>query len=307
VTTAGASAAAGQPRSWRVRGAALSLDRPRLFGILNVTPDSFSDGGDFVSVDAAVARAAAMVAAGADVIDVGGESTRPQGAEPVPVDEELARVLPVVRQLAARFPDTLLSVDTVKAAVADAALAAGAHIVNDVSGGRLDSAMGATCARWDAGYVIMHSRGTVRDMATFVHATYDDVVANVASELRARVAEARAAGVREDAIVLDPGVGFAKRADDSLAVLAGIPRLAAAGFPILVGASRKRFVGELSGETEPARRVFGTVGAHVAALMRGALLFRVHDVSAARQSLDVAWAVMQAGYRPTPAGAGAPG
>lgn len=306
MTTAGASATSNVVRAWRVRGAALSLDRPRLFGILNVTPDSFSDGGDFVSVDAAVARARAMAAEGAEVIDVGGESTRPQGAQPVDAEDELARVLPVVRRLAAELPEVLISVDTVKARVAGAALSAGAHIVNDVSGGRLDAAMGETCARHGAGYVIMHSRGGVPDMATFAHATYDDVVATVVSELRARVAEARAAGVQEDAIVLDPGIGFAKRAGDSLALLAGIPRLAAAGFPILVGASRKRFVGELSGVETPTLRVFGTVGAHAAALMRGALLFRVHDVAAARQSLDVAWAVLQAGRRPAAGLAGAP-
>jgi len=302
VTGAGTPAAPDLGRAWRVRRASLSLDKPRLFGILNVTPDSFSDGGDFLSPDAAVARAEAMAAEGADVIDVGGESTRPRGAEPVDAAEELRRVIPVVRELARRLPHTLLSVDTVKAVVADAALGEGAHIVNDVSGGRLDAAMAETCARHGAGFVIMHSRGTVRDMATYAHAQYDDVVANVVSELRARVAEARAAGVGETSIVLDPGIGFSKRSEDSLALLAGVPRLAAAGFPILVGASRKRFVGELSGVSVPAERVFGTVGAHVAALMRGAQLFRVHDVRAARQSLDVAWAVLAAARRPvTPA------
>ncbi len=284
----------GSGRAWRVRGATLALDAPRLLGILNVTPDSFSDGGDFFLRDAAVARGERLAAEGADVIDVGGESTRPQGAEPVSAAEELTRVLPVVRELARRLPDTLISVDTVKAEVAHAALSEGAHIVNDVSGGRLDPAMPETCARHGAGFVLMHSRGSVRDMATYAHATYDDVVAEVLAELETRVSGARAAGVASECIVLDPGIGFAKRSADSLAVLAGIPRLAAAGYPILVGASRKRFVGELTGVTTPAERVFGTVGAHVAALMRGAALFRVHDVRAARQSLDVAWAVLAA-------------
>ncbi len=154
--------------------------------------------------------------------------------------------------------------------------------------------MAETCARHGAGFVIMHSRGAVRDMATYAHATYDDVLGEVVSELGERVAAARAAGVAPERIVLDPGVGFSKRSAESIAVLAGIPRLAALGFPILVGASRKRVVGELSGGAVPAERVFGTVGAHVAALMRGASLFRVHDVRAARQSLDVAWAVLTA-------------
>ncbi len=294
MTGAGFPAAPTVVRAWRVRGATLVLDAPRLLGILNVTPDSFSDGGDFFLPDAAIARGEQLAAEGADVIDVGGESTRPQGAEPVSSADEMTRVLPVVRELARRLPGTLLSVDTVKSEVAHAALSEGAHVINDVSGGRLDDAMAATCARHGAGFVIMHSRGSVRDMGTYAHATYDDVLRDVISELDLRVLEARAAGVSPDSIVLDPGVGFSKRSADSLAVLAGIPQLAAAGYPILVGASRKRFVGELSGVTAPAQRVFGTVGAHVAALMGGAVLFRVHDVRAARQSLDVAWAVLAA-------------
>ncbi|MGH7690256.1 MAG: dihydropteroate synthase, partial [Gemmatimonadaceae bacterium] len=260
MTVAGVAATSDVGRAWRVRGATLTLDAPRLFGILNVTPDSFSDGGDFLSRDAAVAHGECLAAEGAEVIDVGGESTRPQGAVPVSAAEECARVLPVVRELARRLPGTLLSVDTVKSEVAHAALSEGAHIVNDVSGGRLDVAMAETCARHGAGFVIMHSRGSVRDMATFAHAVYDDLVTDVIAELRLRVAEARAAGVAPDAIGLDPGIGFAKRTADSLAVLAAIPRLAAVGFPILVGASRKRFVGELTGEATPAERVFGTVG-----------------------------------------------
>ena len=277
--------------AWAVRDRVLALDRPRVFGILNVTPDSFSDGGDFFSLDAALARAEAMAAEGADVIDVGGESTRPQGAEPVDEAEELRRVVPVIRALVRRLPGVAVSVDTVKAGVADAALGEGAHIVNDVSGGRLDGRMAGVCARHGAGFVIMHSRGTVRDMATYMHAVYDDVVNDVRIELDARVADARSAGVPRESIVLDPGLGFAKRSEHSLAVLAGLPRLRDAGYPLLVGASRKRFVGELTGEPTPAGRDAGTVGAHVAALMLGARLFRVHDVRSARHALDVAWAV----------------
>jgi len=287
--------------AWAVRDGVLVLDRPRLLGIVNVTPDSFSDGGNFFVRDAAVAHAERLAAEGADVLDVGGESTRPQGAEAVSEAEELGRVIPVVRELVRRLPQVPVSVDTVKAAVADAALAEGARIVNDVSGGRLDPRMAAVCARHGAGFVIMHSRGTVRDMATYTYAEYDDVVGDVLTELERRAAAARAAGVAAEAIVFDPGIGFSKRSAQSLAVLAGIPRLRAAGYPILVGASRKRFIGELTGVDVAAERVAGTVGAHVAALMLGARLFRVHDVRPARQSLDVAWAVLAAGAGPGPA------
>ncbi len=280
---------------WHVRGRLLPLDRPRILGILNVTPDSFSDGGNFFSTDAALAQAERMLAEGADVIDVGGESTRPQGARPVPADEELRRVVPVIAAIARRVPDALISVDTVKSGVAAAALDAGAHAVNDVSGLRLDPAVGAVCARAGAGLVLMHSRGTVSDMATYAHANYDDVVRDVARELAQCVEVARAAGVAPEAIVIDPGIGFGKRGEQSLALLARLDVLAAPGFPVLVGASRKRFIGEITGVQEAAARVHGTVGANVAALERGARLFRVHDVAANRQALDVAWAVMQAG------------
>jgi dihydropteroate synthase len=291
------SAPAAPAPAWLVRGSALSLDRPRLLGILNVTPDSFSDGGHFFSREAALAHAERLAADGADVIDIGGESTRPQGAEPVAEADELSRVLPVIRDVVRGLPGVLVSVDTVKAGVAEAALDAGAHIVNDVSGGRLDHRMAAVCARYGAGFVIMHSRGTVRDMATYAYATYDDVVAEVLGELHQCVVAARAVGVERERIVLDPGVGFSKRTDQSLAVLAGVWRLCATGYPILVGASRKRFVGEIAGAPGAADRLAGTVGAHVTALVLGARLFRVHDVRPARQSLDVAWAVLTAGAK----------
>jgi dihydropteroate synthase len=263
-------------------------------GVLNVTPDSFSDGGRFGSVDAAVARAEVMVGEGADIIDVGGESTRPQGARPVDVREELRRVLPVVRELQRTRPETPISVDTVKADVAAAALDEGAAIVNDVSGFRLDPRMAAICASSGAGVVLMHSRGGVSEMATYAVALYEAVVDEVLAELRARVRAAQHAGVADESIVVDPGLGFAKRSEHSLAMLAALPRLAAWGYPLAVGASRKRFIGEITGVTEPVDRVHGTTGANVAALERGARIFRVHDVRAARHALDVAWAIMRA-------------
>ena len=277
---------------WQLRERRITLDRPFVFGIVNVTPDSFSDGGLFFGAQAAVEQAERLLDEGADGVDVGGESTRPHNAGPVPADEEAARVVPVVRLLRERRRDAVISVDTVKGAVARAALAAGADVVNDVSGLRLDPSLGSTCAEFGAGLVLMHSRGTVADMATYAHARYASVVDEVVDELQAALARAAAAGVEPTRIVLDPGLGFAKRAEHSLAVLRGLPRLVALGRPVLAGASRKRFVGELSGVAEPAARVHGSVGAHVAALARGARLFRVHDVRAHREALDVAWAVL---------------
>jgi len=286
--------------TWRLPDRTITLDRPFVVGILNVTPDSFSDGGRHATVDAALAHAERMLAEGADALDVGGESTRPQGATPVDAEEETRRVLPVVEAISARFPQAIVSVDTVKSAVAARALGAGAGVVNDVSGFRLDAGMGETCARHRAGVILMHSRGAVHDMATFAHASYDDgVVAAVRRELGESLERALAAGVAAEAVVLDPGIGFAKRPEHSLAVLAALGELASLGRPLLVGVSRKRFIGEITGVTIAADRIHGTTGANVAALGAGARLFRVHDVRAAREALDVAWAVMRA----RPAGA----
>jgi len=286
------------PLAWTTRGRLVSLERPFIFGIVNVTPDSFSDGGRFFSVDAAVAHAARLVAEGADGLDVGGESTRPQGARPVAADEERERIVPVLRELRRRFPDTVISVDTVKSEVATAALDVGADVVNDVSGFRLDPRMGEICASEGCGVILMHSRGTVSEMGTYLHAEYEGRATDaVVRELSESVAGARRAGVADGAIVVDPGVGFAKRGAHSVEVLHDLPRLVALGFPVLVGASRKRFIGELTGVKEPADRVNGTVGAHVVALTRGARLFRVHDVRPHREALDVAHAVLAAAER----------
>ncbi len=284
------------PPTWQLRDRRLSLHRPVVVGILNVTPDSFSDGGRFLSPDGAVAQGARMLSEGADMLDVGGESTRPQGATPVDAAEERRRVLPAIRRLRSEFPDALISVDTVKGDVAAAALDAGADAVNDVSGLRLDPAMAGICAAARCGVVLMHSRGEVSDMATFAHARYGaDPAAEVRAELRRSVNAAEEAGVPRSCIVVDPGVGFAKRSEHSLAVLGRLPALVAWGYPLLVGVSRKRFIGELTGVSTAAERVDGTTGANVAALSLGARLFRVHDVRAARNALDVAWAVFEAG------------
>jgi len=192
-------------------------------GILNVTPDSFSDGGQFFSLAAAVEHARNMNEQGADIIDVGGESTRPQGAAPVDSAEELRRVIPVLAQIADALPEVVLSIDTVKADIAREALEAGATIVNDVSGFRLDPRMGEICAGTGAGVVLMHSRGGVSEMGTYAHARYDDVVDDVLVELRERVDAARRAGVAAESIAVDPGIGFAKRSEHSLNMIAALP------------------------------------------------------------------------------------
>lgn len=264
-------------------------------GILNVTPDSFSDGGWFQNVADAVEHARQLAALGADIIDVGGESTRPVGAKQVTAEEELNRVVPVIRALATELPQTLLSVDTNKSIVAMAALRAGAVIVNDVSGFRLDERMPEVCAAAGAGVVLMHSRGGVTDMASYSLAEYGSVVDDVIQELEERVTIARSAGIAAGSIAVDPGIGFAKRGAHSLAVLNRLSRVSDMGYPVVVGVSRKRFIAELTDEPVPANRVAGTVAANVTALERGARIFRVHDVRPNRQALDVAWAIITAG------------
>lgn len=257
-------------------------------GIVNVTPDSFWAGSRAAGVDAALRRAEALVADGADLLDVGGESTRP-GARMVPVDEEVGRVVPVIRALTRQWPDVPVSVDTVKAAVAARALDAGAAVINDVSAFRLDPGMPAVAAEAGAGVVLMHSRGDVTTMAGYEMAVYgDDVVTEVLAELSASAQRARAGGVADRALALDPGLGFSKRTADSVAVLRALPRLLDLGYPVLVGPSRKRFVGELAGGVAAEDRLPGTIAACVAALLAGARLFRVHDVAPVRQALDVA-------------------
>ncbi|MFW5947002.1 MAG: dihydropteroate synthase [Gemmatimonadota bacterium] len=260
-------------------------------GILNVTPDSFWDGGRHAGLDAALRHAETLLAGGADLVDVGGESTRP-GAEPVPEEEERARVVPLVRALVAEWPDLVVSVDTVKSSVARAALDAGAAVINDVSALRLDPGLGELCAGRGAGVVLMHSRGPVDRMASYQLADYGaDVVGEVVGELGDALERARAAGIDDDAVVLDPGLGFSKRTEHSAAVLRELPRLGSLGRPLLVGPSRKRFVGELAGGLGTEDRLPGTVAACVVALLRGARLFRVHDVAPMRHALAVAEAV----------------
>lgn len=293
---AGALRGAGPPcrfpagRTWRVRGGAVSLDRPLVVGIVNLTPDSFSDGGLLGDLEAAMQHARRLVAEGAGMVDVGGESTRP-GATPVPAGEELARVLPFLERAAAEL-GVPLSVDTRKAEVARAALAAGAAVVNDVSALAHDPAMAGVVAEAGAGVVLMHMRGDPATMGTL--ARYGDVAAEVAAELEDRLAHAREAGIPDDALVVDPGLGFAKTAPQSLALLADLGPLRALGFPVLVGPSRKSFLGAVLG-VAPGERVAGTVAACVMAYLQGARIFRVHDVAPVAQALQVVRAVLEAG------------
>lgn len=275
--------------TWSIRGRVIALDGPLVMGILNLTPDSFSDGGRFLALDDAVRRARQMAAEGADLIDMGGESTRP-GAPEVSADEEAARVVPVLRALRDAV-DLPLSVDTRKAMVAAEALAAGAHVVNDVSG-LGDPGMAEVVAPSGAGLVLMHMRGTPATMQS--RTDYADVVDDVAAELAEPLARGEAAGIDRGRIVLDPGIGFAKTAEQNLELIASVRRLEARlGRPVLLGPSRKSFIGALLGGIPAEERDAGTVGACVAGLARGARLFRVHDVRGARQALDVAWAVLR--------------
>ncbi|MEO7040310.1 MAG: dihydropteroate synthase [Gemmatimonadaceae bacterium] len=282
--------------AWRLATRALQLNRPLVMGIINVTPDSFSDGGKFFSPSAAAAHGRVLISMGADLLDVGGESTRPQGATPVSLDEELQRVMPVLDALRESNPGVPLSVDTVKSGVAREALAHGAEVINDVSGFRLDPAMAGVCAAGNAGVILMHSRGDVATMGTYADAGYgDDVVGEVIAELGARVEWARAEGVARERIAIDPGVGFAKRTEHSVAVMRELPRFAALGLPVAIGVSRKRFIGELSGARELEDRIDGTIAANVLALAGGARIFRVHDVDHARRALDLAWSILGGG------------
>jgi dihydropteroate synthase len=253
-------------------------------GIVNVTPDSFSDGGLYLDADAAIAHGLDLAAEGAAVVDVGGESTRP-GAESVDADEELRRVVPVVNGLVDR--GATVSVDTTKSVVARAALDAGAVMVNDVSGGTADPEMLRVVAESGAAFVAMHMRGDPRTMQQ--RARYDDVVDDVCRELRARVEGALAAGIDARALLADPGIGFAKTAEHNLALLGALPEIAArAGAPLLVGASRKSFLARFAGEdADVSARDDATLATTVWAFQRGAAMVRVHDVAASRHAVEL--------------------
>ena len=262
---------------------------PALVGILNVTPDSFSDGGDFLDPEAAAARAATMLDEGARVVDIGGESTRP-GSDPVSPEEEVRRVVPVIEALMAERPDAVVSVDTYRAATAEAALRAGARVVNDVTALRGDPGMAELVAEAGCPVVLMHMKGEPKTMQRKPH--YGDVVWEVRDFLAERAEVAVSAGVRPENVIVDLGIGFGKTLEHNLALLRDLAAIVDLGFPVLVGASRKRFLGAITGVEAASERVFGTVATTVLAYERGASLFRVHDVRANAEALAVARSIL---------------
>jgi len=270
----------------------MDLVPPLVMGVVNVTPDSFSDGGRFLDSDAAIAHGLELASEGAAILDVGGESTRP-GAEPVPENEELRRVLPVVQGLAAKNGNWAISVDTAKRAVAEATLEAGAVIVNDVTALRGDRGMAELVAERGTRCCLMHMLGEPRTMQDAP--VYDDVVSEVKAFLEERLAFATAEGVAEDNVWLDPGIGFGKTVDHNLELLRRLDELVAIGRPIVVGTSRKSFLGKLAGGRPESGRLAGTIATNTLALERGASVFRVHDVAAAVDALAVAGALLGVG------------
>lgn len=267
-------------------GRALSLDRPRVMGIINVTPDSFSDGGELDTLHAAVAHGLRLVEEGADLLDIGGESTRP-GADEVPLDEELRRVIPLIERLS-RETSLPISIDTSKPEVMRAAVAAGAGMINDVQALRREGALDAA-AQLGVPVVLMHMLGEPRSMQD--EPQYDDVVAQVHRFLADRIFSAEMAGIAKKQIVIDVGFGFGKTSAHNIALLAQLERFCDMGVPVLAGISRKRTIGELTGRADPRERIHGSVAAHLVAAQRGAKLLRVHDVAATVDALKVLHAV----------------
>ena len=277
-------------------GAGTLTDGPGPFvvGILNVTPDSFSDGGDFLDPEVAADQAATMLDEGADMLDVGGESTRP-GSDPVSQEEEVRRVVPVLKRILSARPEAVISIDTYRSGTATAALEAGASLVNDVTALRGDPRMvsvveGAACP-----VILMHMQGEPKTMQKEPH--YEDVVGEVRDFLAERAEYAVAAGVRPENVIVDPGIGFGKNLEHNLALLRNLDAVVDLGFPVLIGASRKRFIERITGVQEARGRVSGTVATTVLAYERGATYFRVHDVRANREALAVAEAVFHASRR----------
>jgi dihydropteroate synthase len=258
-------------------------------GILNVTPDSFSDGGDYLAAERALRQGLRLLADGADLIDIGGESSRP-GAAPVSQQEELDRVVPVIERLR-NETDLPLSVDTTKSAVARAAILAGANYINDISGLRFDAGMAAVAAESGAGLFLMHTRGTPRDMQK--QTAYADLLAEVTAYLRQGIDLALAAGVSPRALAIDPGIGFGKSVEGNLTLLRHLERLHELGYPVLLGTSRKNFIGRILDQDDPRRRLAGTLATLALAVDKGVQIFRVHDVRAARETLLVAWAIRE--------------
>ncbi|MDO9424664.1 MAG: dihydropteroate synthase [Methylobacter sp.] len=265
--------------------------KPLIMGILNVTPDSFSDGGKFSGLNAAMQQVELMLSEGVDIIDIGGESTRP-GAEPVAASEQIQRVVPVIEAIRQQLAsDILISIDTTLNEVAKAALDAGADMINDISGGRADAAILTLAAQTGVPIILMHSQGVSKTMQDNPH--YENVVQEVLDALNESIKAALKAGIKKQAIVIDPGIGFGKRKQDNIDLLAHLDSLVATGFPVLLGTSRKRFMGTICAVAEPSELVTATAVTTALGVMAGVQLFRVHDIKENRQAADVAWAIKQ--------------
>lgn len=264
---------------------------PRLMGILNVTPDSFSDGGRYTRLGAAMRQVETMLAEGMDIVDVGGESTRP-GSDPVAAEQQIQRVLPVVKAIHADFPALPISIDTTLSQVAAAALQAGAAIINDISAGLDDPGMFAVAADYACPIVLMHKQGPPKTMQD--DPQYSDVVSEVQTHLRQRIDAALTAGIKPGRIAIDPGIGFGKRKQDNIALLANLNRLVDMGYPVLLGTSRKRFMGSICNVAEADELVTATAVTTALGIMAGVTMFRVHDIKANRQAADIAWAIKRA-------------
>ncbi|MGE0917027.1 dihydropteroate synthase [Trichlorobacter lovleyi] len=276
------------PSCWQTSRRQLALERPLIMGILNVTPDSFSDGGCYATVERAVERALQLEAEGADLLDIGGESTRP-GAPLISAEQELARVLPVIEALANRL-SIPISVDTWKSSVAEACLAAGAEIINDISGLNFDPDLAAVVARHHAGIVLMHTRGTPQTMQR--HTDYDDLMGELTTSLLASTATAAAAGISQQQIALDPGIGYGKGLEGNLEILRRLQELTSLGYPLLVGTSRKSFIGTLLDREHPAERLYGTAATMALAVAAGTRILRVHDIQAMKDVAIMTQAIM---------------
>ena len=270
------------PSPIKIGSAVFDFTRTYVIGILNVTPDSFSDGGRFLDLDQAVQHALKMASEGADIIDIGGESTRP-GAEPLSLDAELARVLPLIKEIR-RQSDIPISIDTYKSAVAGASIEAGANLINDISGLRFDIAMASTAAHLGVPVIAMHIKGEPRSMQT--NPTYDDLIAKIKAYLSESISIAENAGIKRENIIIDPGIGFGKTFAHNFSILRHLCEFAELGQPIMVGASRKRFLGSLSG-TDPDDRLEESLAAAIIAAANGAHFVRVHDVSQTVRALRV--------------------
>ncbi|ADY73045.1 dihydropteroate synthase [Desulfurobacterium thermolithotrophum DSM 11699] len=270
-------------------GKELKLRKPAIMGILNVTPDSFSDGGKFSTVDRALKHCEEMLESGADIIDVGGESTRP-GSDPVPIEEELRRTIPVIEEIRKKLGNEFfISIDTYKSEVAKKALEAGADIVNDISGFHFDKNMAVLVAEKGCPAIVMHIKGTPKDMQKNPY--YENVIREILLYFEKTLKEAEKKGVKREQLIIDPGIGFGKRLEDNLCILRRLSEFKTLGLPILIGTSRKSFIGTITGESDPKKRLEGTLASVYASVIRGAKIVRVHDVKETKKFLDTLWAL----------------